>query len=131
MSASLVTSYGRPLSNQRSVPLDKAKGRHLKSKDLTSLDARVNGLSSKANRLPSWVKPACYTALAITGLGAIALIGISVFPSQASPTPTPPPPYTKTTTFGDVEVETLSETPRIFRLPNFLSNGECEHLINL
>jgi prolyl 4-hydroxylase len=129
MSASLVTSYGKPLSNQRSVPSDRAKGCHLKSKDLTSLDARVNGLFSKANRFPLWVKPACYTALAISGLGAMALIGITLFPSQASPTL--PPPFRKSTTFGDVEVETLSETPRIYRLPNFLSNGECERLINL
>ncbi len=129
MSASLVKSYERPLTVRGSIASDKAKARHLKSKDLTNLDARVNGLSSKANLLPSWVKPACYTALAITGLGAMALIGISI--SQPSPSPPLPPTTIKSTVFGDIEVQTLSETPRIYRLPNFLSNGECEHLIDL
>lgn len=131
MSASLVKSYERPLTVRGSVVSDKARARRLKSKNLTNLDARVNGLSSKANLLPSWVKPACYTALAITGLGAIALIGISIYPSQSPPPPPLPPTTTKSTVFGDAEVQTLSETPRIYLLPNFLSNGECEHLIDL
>jgi len=122
MSTNLVTSFGRPLTTQSSVASDKAKARHLKSKDLTGLDTRVNG------HFPTWVKPACYIAL---GLGATALIGISLFPSQTSPPPPLPPPFKKPAAFGDVEVQTLSTAPRIYRLPNFLTNVECDHLINL
>jgi len=128
MRANLVKSYERSLTVRGNERSDKAKARHHHSKDLSNLDARVNGLTLKTNLRPSWVKPACYTALATTGLGAMALLGISLFPS-----PSPPPPTSSTisTMFGDIEMQTLSNMPRIYRLPNFLSNEECNHLINL
>ncbi len=127
MKTSLVQGYESPLPVRGNEPSDKAKARHHSSRDLTNLDARVNDLSSKRNLRPPWVKPACYAALAITGLGAMALLGISLFPS-----PSPPPTSsTISTVYGDIEMQTLSAKPRIYRLPNFLSNEECDHLIEL
>jgi prolyl 4-hydroxylase len=120
MSASPVTRHVRPPTFQSGIPSDKVKGRHLKSKNLTHLDARVSHFSP-------WVKPVCYTALGIT---AAALIGICLHPTQKIPSPQPTITK-KLTAYGEVEVHSLSHTPRINWLPKFLTHAECDHLINL
>src|SRR5262245_52706301 len=111
------------------TPLPR-ESRHEHVKELSSLDARINSLSNA-----TWVKPACYTALSLAGLGAAAVIGMNISQNQVPPSPPPPPSNppvsTKSTSFGDVKIETLSEAPRIFKLPNFLTEKECDHLIDL
>src|SRR5271170_6503351 len=51
---------------------------------------KVDALSPKAKRLPTWVKPVAYTALTIAGLAAIYFAGPVIF-SSSTPVPTPTP----------------------------------------
>ena len=68
---------------------------------------KVDALSPKAKRLPTWVKPVGLTALAVAGLAALYFAGPAIFTSPSPgpnpgstpiPTPTPTPTPTQTPT---------------------------------
>ncbi len=75
---------------------------------------KVDALSPKAKRLPTWVKPVAYTALTIAGLAAIYFAGPAIF-SSSTPVPNPGPTPKPTPKSPE---PTPTPTPRLDANPN-------------
>ena len=73
---------------QRLTDQNSSNKNDLPEQNLRSLSARANALSTKTNRIPSWVKPVGLAALTVAGLAAIYFAG-SAISSSTTPGPTP------------------------------------------